>query len=102
MPATALRTAKDTVQVPPAAIEPAVATKLVAPPAIVPGAKAPQPLAVTAPPVATRPAGKPSVNAGLASVIAIELGFDRTSVSVASLLGATALGENDFAIVTLV
>ncbi len=62
----------------------------------------PAPATVTAPPVATRLAGRLSVRPGSASVSAEPLGLVSTIESVLSAPGATALGAKDLATVTLV
>src|SRR3954470_9289731 len=102
MPAVALRTAKDTVHEPLAGIVPAVSENVVALATTVVGVKPtqPAPVTVTAPPVATRPAGKLSVRPGLASVSATVFGLVIVKDSVALVLGATAVGEKDLATVT--
>src|SRR3954471_24626616 len=102
MPAVALRTAKDTVHEPPAGSVPAVSENVVALATTVVGVNPtqPAPVTVTAPPVATRPAGKLSVRPGLASVRPTVFGCAIVKDSVASVLGATAVGENDLTTVT--
>ena len=104
MPVVALFTAKDTVQLELAGMVPAVSARLVALAASVAGRYPvqPAPVTVTAPPAATRLAGKLSVRPGLASVTAVVLGFVSTRDTVLLLLGATALGANDLATVTSV
>src|SRR5882672_11418280 len=104
MPVMALRTASVTVQLALAGSVPAVKVKPVAPAPIAAGRKPtqPAPATVMAPPVATRFGGKLSVSPAAVSVSAALLGLVMTSVSVLSVLGATALGANDFATVTLV
>src|ERR1700674_941965 len=99
MPVTALRTAKDTVQLELAGRSPAVSVRLVAPAPITAGTKPVHPAGTTviAPPVATRLAGKLSVSPGLARLTADVLSLVRTIERVLSVLGATADGANDFA-----
>src|ERR1700687_4826529 len=98
MPTTLLRTAKDTVQLALAGNNPAVKVRLVAPGAMMAGAKPVHPAGATviAPPVATRFAGRLSVSPGLARFCGVVLSLVMTMERVASVLGATALGVNDF------
>ena len=102
VPAIAERTAKVNVHVPPAATLPEVTWNVVAPALSVLGAKTPQPVPVTVPPVATRFAGKASVSAGLLNVSGTVFGLLMTIESVLSVFGATAVGAKALAIVGFV